>query len=225
MAFFYDAPLPSPGLPVRLQLTGVQWLLECEREACRCVAIGREILFQGRVALPQEGQLVLRCRPPELPIEVVFDHVLVFAPRTTMQGWLALPLSQCLAWRDPEGRTFPLVQIEDPGLATAWRDELGYLHPFRTKLEDEPRRTDEDEGLRFWLRLRLRNDGRKVRRVERLLLDTQGREIWSVRGGVPIGPAARVRLGGKQPELHWRELPIVGRGGIDDGRYRAEEPS
>jgi hypothetical protein len=223
MAFYYDAPLPRPGLPVRMQLTGIQWLLECEGTSCRVVAIGREILYQARVALPREGQLSLHCKAPSLPIQLGLAQPLVLAPGCSMQGWLALPLSQSLLFKDAAGEWHELVALEDPTLGTGWREEGGYFHVWKTKLEDRPRRMDDDEGLRFWIRLRITNPGPSVQRLESLLLPLGDHEIWSVRGGVPIGPSARLRLNPGEPELKWRDLPLLRRVDLLQQRYGAEE--
>ena len=223
MAFSYDAPMPSPGLPIRLTLAGVQWLVEADAEWSRCVAIGREILFQGLVALPERGRLSLSCHTPTLPIELRFLQPLILAPGTRMQGWVALPLTQRLCCEPDQVTHQELVRLEDPALSTAWREEGGYYHPFDLQLEREPRRMDEDQGLRFWVRLRLSNEGAQVHRVDRLWFELAGEELWSVRGGVPIGPAARVRLTEAATELEWRALPLIGQESLLESRYQSEE--
>ncbi|PIE24422.1 MAG: hypothetical protein CSA62_03865 [Planctomycetota bacterium] len=225
MAFSYDAPLPCPGLPIRLTLAGVQWLVEADAQWARCVAIGREILFQGLLALPEKGRLILSCHPPTLPLELRFEQPLILVPGTGIQGWVALPLRQRLCCDSGAGSNLELVKLEDPGLSTAWREGLGYFHPFDLKLEREPRRLDEDLGLRFWVRLRFSNEGVEVQRVERLKLELGGYELASVRGGLPIGPAARVRVSELAWDLEWRVLPLIGRRKSLEPDMNAEERS
>lgn len=200
MSHSVDAPLPSSGRSVRVDLLGVQWLLERSPEGVRCLASEGEPVHDAILGLPEEGGFLrFECRPPEHAIELAIDTNVTLAPGGRVTGYFALPLDLCLCFVSERARA-ELVLLRHRELRTGWRDGEGYFHPWRSPLHAKPRAR---EGRCLWLRLFARNGRNDALELTLLRLALAGHGVQVLRG-FAIGPAVFWRAG-RDPRL--RPLP------------------
>lgn len=211
---------PAAGRTQRLELAGVQWLVERARGGVRVVALDGEPLWKAILGLPAAGRLSVFARFPAAPLEWEPSHPLLLAPGGALRGWLVVPLVCGLAWIGADGTERELALLPDPELKQGWREEDGYFHPWRSGLGDGPRGRRALPARRAFCRLAVLNGGREVERIARLRLPLAGAEPARSRAGL-VGPCVRVGLG---PRGGTRLRPLPGTGGRGPAAARHAAP-
>jgi len=190
MGFRLDAPVPSVGRPVRLELLGVQWLFERRAEGVACVAVEESLAYEGLLGLPEDGLLRIEPVLPRHALEVRITSNLVLAPGSRVKGWLALPVEQRISFVDGDGAQQLLV-LEESRLRTGWRDGSGYYHPWTSGFHLQPRK---DLGRRAWVRTFIRNRAADVIEADLCRLALGDLDVEVLRG-LAIGPGVHWSFG------------------------------